>query len=110
MKRLGKVSHYAKQGFLILRSEWVPSLNSPVVDKNLTLVGTVKDVFGPVKRPYVAVKPRVKKPEDYIGALLYVDSSRKKSGKGGRKPAKGRNSGKRSKGGKARRPAPRKRG
>ncbi len=110
MRRLGKVSHYAKQGFLILRTDWVPSLNEPVVDKGLTVVGVVKDVFGPVKRPYVAVKPRVRNPENYVGALLYVDSSRKKSGKGGRKPVKGRNSGKRSKGGKARRPAPRKRG
>ncbi|WP_297462983.1 Gar1/Naf1 family protein [Thermococcus sp.] len=106
MRRLGKVSHYAKQGFLILRTDWVPSLNDPVVDKNLTVVGFVKDVFGPVKRPYVAVKPRVRDPENYVGALLYVDSSRKKPGKGKRKPVKGRH----SKGGKARRPAPRKRG
>ncbi|AFL95682.1 H/ACA RNA-protein complex component Gar1 [Thermococcus cleftensis] len=105
MKRLGKVSHYAKQGFLILRTDWVPSLNDPVVDKKLTVVGVVKDVFGPVKRPYVAVKPRVRNPENYVGALLYVDSSRKKSGharKGrpGRKGSKGR----------GKRPAPRKRG
>ncbi|WP_297092513.1 Gar1/Naf1 family protein [Thermococcus sp.] len=103
MRRLGKVSHYAKQGFLILRTDWVPSLNDPVVDKKLTVVGVVKDVFGPVSRPYVAVKPRVKNPEGYIGALLYVDTKRRKSkpGKSGRK---------RTKGGKARRPAPRKRG
>ncbi|QDA31918.1 H/ACA RNA-protein complex protein Gar1 [Thermococcus indicus] len=106
MKRLSKVSHYAKQGFLVLRTDWVPSLNDPVVDKKLTVVGVVKDVFGPVKRPYVAVKPRVKNPESYIGALLYVDSSRKKSGPG----RKARSGKKRYKGGKARRPAPRKRG
>lgn len=104
MKRLGKVSHYAKQGFLILRTDWVPSLNDPVVDKKLTVIGVVKDVFGPVKRPYVAVKPRVKDPEGYVGgALLYVDSKRRKSkpGKAGRRHTKG---------GKVRRPAPRKRG
>ncbi|NJE60504.1 Gar1/Naf1 family protein [Thermococcus sp. 21S7] len=103
MRRLGKVSHYAKQGFLILRTDWVPSLNDPVVDKKLTVVGVVKDVFGPVNRPYVAVKPRTKNPENYVGALLYVDTKRKKSkpGKAGKR---------RMKGGKARRPAPRKRG
>ena len=110
MRRLGKVSHYAKQGFLILRTDWVPSLNDPVVDKGLNVVGIVKDVFGPVKRPYVAVKPRVRNPENYVGALLYVDSSRRKSGKDRKKPVKGKKSGKRSKGEKARRPAPRKRG
>lgn len=47
MKRLGVVSHYAKQGFLIVRTNWVPSLNDPVVDKELKPVGVVKDVFGP---------------------------------------------------------------
>ena len=102
MKRLGKVSHYAKQGFLVLRTDWVPSLNDPVVDKKLTVVGVVKDVFGPVKRPYVAVKPRVKNPGEYVGTLLYVDTKRKKA-----THARGK---KRSKGGKVRRPAPRKRG
>jgi len=103
MRRLGKVSHYARQGFLILRTDWVPSLNDPVVDKKLTVVGVVKDVFGPVNRPYVAVKPCIRNPEDYVGALLYVDTKRKRS-----KPNHGKK--KKSKGGKARRPAPRKRG
>ncbi|WP_297506004.1 Gar1/Naf1 family protein [Thermococcus sp.] len=103
MKRLGKVSHYAKQGFLIVRSDWVPSLNDPVVDKELKHVGVVKDVFGPVNHPYVAVKPRVKNPERYVGALLYVDRRKKgeRSGKARRSP--GRKAGKR-------RPAPKRRG
>ncbi len=105
MKRLGKVSHYAKPGFLILRTEWVPSLNETVVDKSLTLVGTVKDVFGPVKRPYVAVKPRVRDPEKYVGALLYTDFRRKvKPGH-----AKGNRSKRPFRGGK-RRPTPGRRG
>jgi RNA-binding protein len=101
MKRLGKVSHYAKQGFLILRSRWVPALNDVVTDKNLRVVGTVKDVFGPVEAPYVAVKPRVKNPADYIGEVLYVDRRSKKPAK--KSPRKtGRNS--------RRRPAPKRRG
>ncbi|HIP88962.1 MAG TPA: H/ACA RNA-protein complex protein Gar1 [Thermococcus paralvinellae] len=78
MKRLGKVSHYAKQGFLILRSDWIPSLNDPVVDKNLNLIGIIKDVFGPVKMPYVAVKPKVKNPEGYVGQVLYIDERKRK--------------------------------
>ncbi|ASJ10162.1 H/ACA RNA-protein complex protein Gar1 [Thermococcus sp. P6] len=102
MRRLGKVSHYAKQGFLILRTGWVPSLNDRVVDKGLTVVGVVKDVFGPVKMPYVAVKPRVKNPEDYVGAVLYVDSRRKKAKPDGSRKKRGNK--------KTRRPTPRKRG
>ena len=107
MKRLGKVSHYAKQGFLIVRTNWVPSLNEPVVDKDLRPVGIVKDVFGPVDYPYVAVKPRVKDPERYVGALLYVDKRRKDKKPG--KKAKVRSS-KGSKRPKRSRPAPRRRG
>ncbi|AFK23243.1 Gar1/Naf1 family protein [Pyrococcus sp. ST04] len=78
MKRLGKVSHYAKQGLLIVRTNWVPSLNDPVVDKKLNFIGIVKDVFGPVKMPYVAIKPKVKDPEKYVGEVLYVDERRKR--------------------------------
>ncbi|NJE07723.1 H/ACA RNA-protein complex protein Gar1 [Thermococcus sp. M39] len=103
MKRLGKVSHYAKQGFLILRSDWVPSLNDPVVDTNLQLVGIVKDVFGPVKMPYVAVKPKVKNPEEYVGQVLYVDERKRRK----RPEQKGKGKGKKFK---KKRPAPRKRG
>jgi len=107
MKRLGKVSHYAKQGLLIVRTNWVPSLNESVVDKDLRPVGIVKDVFGPVDYPYVAVKPRVKDPERYVGALLYVDT-RKKGKKPGKKgSAKGPRSSKKPK---RSRPAPRRRG
>ncbi|WP_297501206.1 Gar1/Naf1 family protein [Thermococcus sp.] len=103
MKRLGKVSHYAKQGFLIVRSGWVPSLNDSIVDKELKHVGVVKDIFGPVNHPYVAVKPHVKNPERYVGTLLYVDQ-RKKNGKSGKvKRFPGRRAGKR-------RPTPRRRG
>ncbi|MBP1911128.1 Gar1/Naf1 family protein [Thermococcus stetteri] len=91
MKRLGVVSHYAKQGFLIVRTNWVPSLNEPVVDKELKPIGVVKDVFGPVNYPYVAVKPRVKDPEKYVGAVLYVGKREKGSKKA---PRKGRASGK----------------
>jgi RNA-binding protein len=101
MKKLGKVSHYAKQGFLILRTTRVPSLNDRVVDKNLVFVGTVKDVFGPVNAPYVAVKPRVKNPTDYIGALLYVDD---------RRVSKGNNRDKRRRDSRKKRPTPRRRG
>lgn len=101
MRKLGRVSHYAKQGFLILRTGWVPNLNDRVVDKDLNMVGVVKDVFGPVKAPYVAVKPRVRNPEEYVGAVLYVDTRKKREGKA--RPPRGRRHPKR-------RPTPKKRG
>ncbi|USG99914.1 Gar1/Naf1 family protein [Thermococcus argininiproducens] len=104
MRRLGKVSHYAKQGFLILRSTFIPVLNDPVVDKNLQLIGVVKDVFGPVTAPYVAIKPRVKDPERYIGEILYIDERKRKRSSSGSKKSK------KVKRVRKRRPAPQKRG
>jgi RNA-binding protein len=112
MKRLGVVSHYAKQGFLIVRTNWVPSLNELVIDKELKPVGVVKDVFGPVDHPYVAVKPRVKDPERYIGALLYIGKKRRdtKPSKKTRAAKPGREKRSKRYGREHSRPTPRRRG
>ena len=48
--------------------------NADVVDKSLKRVGVVYDVFGPVRRPYVAVRVTRGRPEDYVGKTLYVVS------------------------------------
>ena len=58
MKRVGGVVRTA-QGLAVVRSpdESYASVGTSVVDEDLTRVGTVVDVFGPVERPYVAVSP-----------------------------------------------------
>lgn len=58
MKRLGDVVRTA-QGLAIVRSpdEAYADVGSSVVDEDLSTVGTVVDVFGPVDRPYLAVNP-----------------------------------------------------
>lgn len=57
MRRLGKVLHVSKTGSIILRTQKIPGIGASVVDKSLDRIGTVSDVFGPVKHPYVAVSP-----------------------------------------------------
>jgi len=59
MRRLGKVLHLSKSGNLILRLEQkvVPTINAKVVDYKLRRIGEVNSVLGPVKNPYVSVKP-----------------------------------------------------
>ncbi|MDH5771476.1 MAG: Gar1/Naf1 family protein [Candidatus Bathyarchaeota archaeon] len=42
------------------------------MDRKNQKVGTVKDVFGPVKNPYVSVKPDVGSPEKYVGKTIYL--------------------------------------
>ena len=75
MRRLGKVLHISKRGSIILRTDKTPSVGSRsvVLDKKAQEVGTIIDVFGPVKEPYVAVRPK----RDFdtsklVGQLLYL--------------------------------------
>ncbi len=56
-RRVGTVSHISRRGTIVLRSEQTPPLGVEVVDKRVVPVGTIVDVFGPVKNPYVAVRP-----------------------------------------------------
>ncbi|MGY5876284.1 MAG: Gar1/Naf1 family protein [Candidatus Thorarchaeota archaeon] len=75
MKRLGTVLHVSKRGSIIVRTDQSPSIgyHSVVLDKQANKVGTVVDVFGPVKEPYVAVKPdRKVDAERLIGQILYL--------------------------------------
>jgi RNA-binding protein len=75
MKRLGKVLHVSKRGSLILKTDKTPPMGarSVVVNKNAEKIGTIVDVFGPVKTPYVAVRPLDKKSaEKLVGQILYL--------------------------------------
>jgi RNA-binding protein len=47
------------------------------MDKNAQEVGTIIDVFGPVKFPYVAIKPnRGYDPQKLVGQMLYLYKKR----------------------------------
>ncbi|MFW9845228.1 MAG: H/ACA ribonucleoprotein complex subunit GAR1 [Candidatus Thorarchaeota archaeon] len=75
MKRLGKVLHLSKRGSLILKTDKTPPMGdrSSVVNKNAEKIGTIIDVFGPVKTPYVAVRPLDKaNAEKLVGQILYL--------------------------------------
>ncbi len=73
LKRLGVVLHVSKNtGNLILRAEFAPRVGERVLDSRLRVVGTVFDVFGPVSRPYVSVRPSVEGAESLGGKPLYV--------------------------------------
>ncbi len=72
MKRLGKVLHLSSNKNLILKTSLPLKPQTLVLDNQLTPVGTIYDVFGPVSDPYVAIKPTVKNPEQYVGRFLYL--------------------------------------
>lgn len=58
MKRVGEVVRTA-QNLAVVRcpDDDHPDFGMDVVDENLTDIGRVVDVFGPVDRPFVAVSP-----------------------------------------------------
>ncbi len=75
MRRLGKVLHISKRGTIIIQTDKTPPVGrrSIVLDKKAQEVGIIIDVFGPVKTPYVSVRPRRKNDlEKLVGQMLYL--------------------------------------
>ncbi len=79
--RLGRVLHVSSNKNIIVKVENTPKMGETVVDENLKHVGEVFDIFGPVSSPYVAVKPKIIKPDVLVGKVLYVLPSKKGRGK-----------------------------
>ena len=73
MRRLGKVLHLSKSGNLLLRLEQypVPIIGARVCDYKLRSVGVVNNILGPVKTPYVSVKPIPSVDGALVGRILY---------------------------------------
>ncbi|MCD1296162.1 H/ACA RNA-protein complex protein Gar1 [Methanocella sp. CWC-04] len=72
MKRLGIVSHLSAHGYLIVRSEdsSLPRINAKIVNKKMDRIGTVYDVFGPEKSPYISIKLDRKMTQSGVQALM----------------------------------------
>ena len=73
MRRLGKVLHLSKSGNLLLRLEQypVPIIGAQVCDYKLRSVGMVNNILGPVKTPYVSVKPVANVDGALVDRVLY---------------------------------------
>lgn len=86
--RLGTALH-AVQNRLIVRGEPVEGneknilkANSVVVDQKRMKIGRIFDVFGPVKHPYIIVRPnRGINAAVHVGKKLYVDETSGRDGK-----------------------------
>ena len=66
--------HLSKSGNLILRLEGsqLPASSAPVCDYKLARVGFVNSILGPVKNPYVSVRPTVESASTLEGRVLYL--------------------------------------
>ncbi len=79
MEKVGKIINSSKGKDLILEADShfelqkaVNFVNKELVDEKLQKVGLVKDVFGPVKKPYLSVKPVKSNLKKTKGKELYL--------------------------------------
>jgi RNA-binding protein len=77
MKKLGNISHISNRGRLIVRSTETPGFGLAVFLKNKKRIGTISDVFGPTKEPYISIKTYAKNSKNHeyrVGETLYVST------------------------------------
>ncbi len=77
MKKLGTISHFTNKGRIIVRSDQTPGFGVSVFSENKRRIGTVVDVFGPTKKPYISVKVHAKNSKNLknrVGETLFVSS------------------------------------
>ena len=82
MQKLGTVLHISSQSNIVVKSYLAPKLGkkSIVMDKNQKKIGYIYDVIGPVKSPYLLIKPFTKLQDnsELIGKSLYMKNKNKK--------------------------------
>lgn len=85
--RIGaKTLHTTPRG-LVARAGQVPKLSQSAFDSKGNRIGSVSDVFGPVKSPYIVIKPASGLSETdlrkLVGSDIYMGEKRGKSCKKG---------------------------
>jgi RNA-binding protein len=73
MMKLGVASHLTRRKRIIVKVQKIPKLNTKVYDEKGNEIGEVIDVLGPVREPYVAVKPiKNENLEELVGKELFI--------------------------------------
>ena len=90
IKKIGKVSHVSKSGFIIVKAKELPKVGSEVCNRKLEKIGYVYDMIGPVNSPFILIRPKDKVVLRRFDDELFViggddHGEGKGEGKGGRK-------------------------
>ncbi len=72
LQKLGRVRALTPSKNVIVKAENVPKIGTEVVDENLTVVGKVFDIIGPVSAPYAVVKPTISEPVKLLNKPVYL--------------------------------------
>jgi RNA-binding protein involved in rRNA processing len=77
MRKIGVVSHLSRRKRILVKAIVIPKLNTTVYDENNNEVGKVIDVLGPVKEPYISIKPNKKEGlEELIGKEIFIKNTK----------------------------------
>ena len=72
------LSHVSSSsGNLILRAERHVMIGETISDSRGRLIGQVFDIFGPVESPFIAVKTKLKDPEELLGEDLFLGGKKR---------------------------------
>jgi RNA-binding protein len=72
LQRIGKALSVTPSSSIIIKTESPPKIGCEVADENLTVVGKVFDIIGPVSSPYAVIKSNVKNPTTLLNKPLYL--------------------------------------
>ena len=89
MRKLGTALHIASSGQLIVRGTKAIPLSTPVFTKKNQQIGFIKDVFGPVAYPYIAIAVKDRQQaQSLVGSVLYYSSQKRTSNRPSRRSVK----------------------
>jgi len=79
LQRIGKVLNVTPSNCLIIKIDSTPKIGCEVADENLTVVGKVFDIIGPVSSPYAVIKVSIKDATALLNKPLYLLPSKTRS-------------------------------
>jgi len=74
MKYVGKIDDIIFDGKFIVRTTFRPKIGLTVVNKHKQKIGTISQIIGPVKKPFITIKPMndLKSTFNLIGTEIYL--------------------------------------
>jgi len=76
LKLVGRIQDISYNGFLVARGEFAPRIGSEVFAGNKSL-GKIVNIYGPVTKPYLAIKPNSKGQSllEMVGKEIYLQGN-----------------------------------
>ncbi len=74
MKYIGKIDDIIFNGKFIVRTTFKPKIGAKVINKHKQELGIITQIIGPVKKPYITIKPvkDLKSSFNLIGTDVYT--------------------------------------